>query len=104
MEDEGQIDSAASVTTHDDDFDDLRRALLIAAEHGRVDTVKNLIRHEGANPNDTDGNGETPLFRAVANRQKGVVEFLVTETAADVNLADGNNTTPLWMAVYRAWH
>jgi cytochrome c2 len=54
-----------------------------AARFDRVDAVRALLA-AGANPNARDGDGYTPLMRAVANNRIAVVEALIAG-GADVN-------------------
>lgn len=81
-------------------------ALLVAAQHGKLETVRCLIAHD-ANVNlirwtDTmifkrPDQAESALHRAVKGSHEAVVALLL-ENGADVNLEDANGKTPLDLA------
>lgn len=81
------------------DIDDENHPSLIAIaiDGGYEDVVKVLIDH-GLDPNKALNRfGETPLMRAVTEKNKLIVELLL-KSGADVNRADGGGYTPLMSA------
>jgi ankyrin repeat protein len=60
--------------------------LHVAAQYGNVEIMDCLIK-AGANVNEVDYNGDTPLFCAVANIETEAVIHLI-ENVADVNLCE----------------
>ena len=64
-----------------------------AAFQGDVSKIKDLIQR-GANVDEKDRRGKTPLFFAVCGGQREIVEFLLSN-AADVNVKDLDGITPL---------
>jgi ankyrin repeat protein len=60
--------------------------------------VQYLVNELGADVNQTDGNGCTPVFAAAYNGHLAVARCLVRELGADVNLADLEGCTPLYTA------
>ncbi|MDH5763425.1 MAG: ankyrin repeat domain-containing protein [Nitrospinota bacterium] len=65
----------------------------------RYKNVNEAQRHlnEGANPNQTDETGQTPLHRAAEIGYLGVAEVLLNK-GAQVNLQDNEGQTPLHLA------
>ena len=64
----------------------------------QLDLIKMLLK-KGANVNEKDKNGVSPLHRAVRFRSPKVVEFLIKK-GADIDYADKRNaSTPLHKAV-----
>ena len=73
-------------------------ALYLAAEHGRVATVKLLIE-QGADPNNRQIPGRTPLSVA-ADQSNSLCAMELLKAGADVNLATSpSGNTPLMYAV-----
>jgi hypothetical protein len=72
--------------------------LHLAALAQSAETLE-LLLHRGANPNDTDASGRTPLHSAIVkgSRSCECVRLLV-ELGADVNHADSYGYTPLHIA------
>ena len=67
----------------------------------QLDLIKILLK-KGANINETDKNGVSPLHRAVRYRNPKVVEFLI-KRGANVNYADKRNaSTALHKAVFNS--
>ena len=67
-----------------------------AAKSGSVDQVKRLIA-EGAEVDEKDDNGATPLIIAAYSGQRGVAAFLIAE-GADVRAKDSKDTSALHAA------
>jgi len=72
-------------------------ALLIPYAEKREEMVRFLVE-QGANVNDENYNGKTPLIMAVEHNAKDIIKFLIEE-GADVNAKDGQWETPLMFAV-----
>jgi ankyrin repeat protein len=72
-------------------------SLLRAADNGRADAVRNLIR-AGAAVGANDGYGNTPLHRAAMYGHIEVVKLLLQEHSAEVNLKNIDGYTPLHLA------
>lgn len=72
-------------------------ALHLAARQGSRDAVRALVK-AGANINQQQPEGITPLIMAIFNAHYDVAATLV-ELGADPNLGDSANRTPLYMAV-----
>lgn len=71
-------------------------ALTVAAYKGAVHTVENLLRH-GANPNQGDKWGSTPLLLATHHRRFPVIDLLL-QHGADINQANRSGMNPLLIA------
>lgn len=71
-------------------------ALREAADRGRVDLLRELVRR-GARFSNPSKPQQTALYRAVSSRQTAAVKFLI-ENKADVNYPDAEGTTPLILA------
>ena len=54
-----------------------RTALFQASAAGNVEVVEILLSH-GADPNIWSENGLSPIYQAIMNRHKGVVELLLS--------------------------
>ena len=52
-----------------------------------------MLVANGANPNLLDGNGESPLTKAISEKSLEMVEFLV-ENGAKINALDGDGYLP----------
>ena len=64
-----------------------------AAKTGNIDRVRELIA-AGANVNQQDNNGLTPLHWAAENGHQAVVQALIA-AGADINQQDNDGWTPL---------
>jgi len=69
-----------------------------AARDGDIDQVQLLIS-QGADVNEKNRMGWTPLHTAIRNRQQALIEPLIAK-GADVNAKDNSGQTPLHAAVY----
>ncbi len=76
-------------------------ALIEACNKNSINLVKSLVEN-GADVNQPDGNGNTPLFIACKNGNKALAKYLI-DNGADVNQPDGNGNTPLFIACDR-WY
>jgi ankyrin repeat protein len=74
-----------------------KTALLYAAREGHLDMVR-LLLSSGANIEQADANGVTPLIMAILNNQIAVGRLLI-DRGANVNTADWYGETALWAAV-----
>ena len=72
-------------------------ALLYATRDGRLDTTRILLT-AGADIEQTDANGITPLLSAITNNHPDVARFLI-DRGANIRAADWYGRTPLWAAV-----
>jgi ankyrin len=72
-------------------------ALLYAARDGRLDTTRILLA-AGADIEQTDANGITPLIIAITNNHPDVARFLI-DRGANIRAVDWYGRTPLWAAV-----
>jgi ankyrin repeat protein len=70
----------------------------VAINCGNLDAARCLIIECGADVNQANGQGFTPLYRAAQEGQVEVVLSLVKEFDADVNQADHGGSTPLHVA------
>ncbi len=61
-------------------------------------TVHRLL-DAGADPNAFDGNGTSPLHRAIRNRSSGAVHVLL-DRGADPTLPNGKGSTPVELATW----
>ena len=69
-----------------------------AARDGDIDQVQLLIS-QGADVNEKNRMGWTPLHTAIRNRRQALIEPLIAK-GADVNAKDNSGQTPLHVAVY----
>ena len=69
----------------------------MSSQNGHLAVVKYLIK-EGANVNQADKNGVTPLFMSAQNGHLEVVEYLI-ENGANVNQGTKNGKTALAVAI-----
>ncbi|HUU19571.1 MAG TPA: ankyrin repeat domain-containing protein [Sedimentisphaerales bacterium] len=69
-----------------------------AARDGDIDQVQ-LLLSKGANVNEKNRMGWTPLHTAIRNRRLAIIEPLIAK-GADINAADNRGQTPLLAAVY----
>ena len=83
------------------DNDELDGELADAVRQGQRERADELIS-KGANVNTTDGTGRTPLYSAVWNQDKGMVEFLLSKNAEVNVVPDNDEGTPLLYAVWRS--
>jgi ankyrin repeat protein len=74
-----------------------KTALLYAAREGYLDTA-HLLLTSGANIEQADANGVTPLIMAIVNNQTALARLLI-ERGASVRASDWYGVTPLWAAV-----
>jgi ankyrin repeat protein len=72
-------------------------ALHYAARDGRLEIARTLVA-AGADINQVDANGITPLVMAITNNHVEVARYLI-EQQADIRAADWYGRTPLWAAV-----
>ncbi|PGG96211.1 hypothetical protein AJ79_09680 [Helicocarpus griseus UAMH5409] len=77
--------------------------LAIAAEKGEIALVE-LLLDRGAEPNQTDANGSTPLLWAAWAGHKAVVETFLNFRTVDPDQADSRGQTPLSWAAERGHH
>lgn len=71
-----------------------------AARTGRLEQVKALLKEKPLRVNEADSRGWTPLFLAVLEGHKPVVEYLIAKGAV-VRVSDRNDRTPLHYAAVR---
>ncbi|CAO3625586.1 unnamed protein product [Cunninghamella blakesleeana] len=69
--------------------------LWVAAGDGQLERVKELVE-AGANVNEKDEFGYTPLHAAVSYNQKEVLEYLLNN-GGNVNIEDDDKDTPLYV-------
>ena len=86
----------AQVGTNQYATDEEMGSLHAAAEEGNVDLVKSLLER-GADINDRDAYGGTPLYRAAAQGNVEVVDLLI-EQGAEVDSPNNQGWTPLHIA------
>jgi ankyrin repeat protein len=60
--------------------------------------ITRILLDAGANPNDQDCDGRSPLSLAVEQRQRNKVDILLQHPRTNVNLADNAGNTPLYYA------
>ena len=90
----GEEDSSSEVpSTSSAEDTQMNEALMIAAQKGSVDAVKELLS-QGAKVNAQNNNGCTALHWAARNGHTEVVLALL-EAGADASLKDKNGETPL---------
>jgi len=70
--------------------------IFLAARDGDINKVRALLG-QGANPNLSNDNGETPLHAAAVNNHQGVILILIQHNA-DVNASTVKGWTPLHSA------
>ena len=73
----------------------------MAAQKGHETVVRALIK-AGADINNADDDGVTPLYMAVQNGHEAVVRVLI-ELSADVNKARDTGETPLCIAAHNGY-
>ncbi|WP_353286235.1 ankyrin repeat domain-containing protein [Wolbachia endosymbiont (group A) of Crataerina pallida] len=76
---------------------DLDKELLIAAEKGNIEKIRDSIR-QGANVNVQGRQGWTPLFWAIQKNNFNIIELLL-DNNADIKVKDNEGWTPLHWAV-----
>ena len=76
-----------------------RAPIFYAMEHNQEDALRTLLAL-GANPNVQDNAGVTPLMRAAAKNQKGIVQILLKQKGTDVKTQDLQGRTALIYSVY----
>ncbi|WP_264338859.1 ankyrin repeat domain-containing protein [Wolbachia endosymbiont (group A) of Cheilosia soror] len=76
---------------------DLDKELLIAAEKGDIEKVRDSIR-QGANVNVQGRQGWTPVFWAIQKNNFNIIELLL-DNSADIKVKDNEGWTPLHWAV-----
>ncbi|MFP3020595.1 MAG: ankyrin repeat domain-containing protein [Wolbachia sp.] len=76
---------------------DLDKELLIAAEKGDIEKVRDSIR-QGANVNVQGRQGWTPVFWAIQKNNFNIIELLL-DNNADIKVKDNEGWTPLHWAV-----
>jgi hypothetical protein len=69
-----------------------------AAVHGKVEVMRYLVNDLGADVNQADDEGFTPLYSAAQEGHVAAVRCLVNELGADVDLANQAGATPLYLA------
>ena len=74
--------------------DEYDNALIEATKEGQVEQVSLLIT-AGANVNNVDENGRTPLYWAARNDRTECMRLLIASPDIDVNSEDNNGYTPL---------
>ncbi|WP_375316490.1 ankyrin repeat domain-containing protein [Wolbachia endosymbiont (group A) of Colletes cunicularius] len=79
----------------------LQKEINIAASKGDIQTVQHLLK-DGADANDKDIDGRTPLHYAVSNRRIGVVNILI-KAGADVTQVTNKGNTPLHTATSKGY-
>ncbi|WP_264707159.1 ankyrin repeat domain-containing protein [Wolbachia endosymbiont (group A) of Acrocera orbiculus] len=76
---------------------DLDKELLISAEEGDLEKIRDSIR-QGANVNVQGRQGWTPVFWAIQKNNFNIVELLL-DNSADIKVKDNEGWTPLHWAV-----
>ncbi|XP_071572585.1 uncharacterized protein [Temnothorax nylanderi] len=79
----------------------LQKDINIAASNGDIQAVQRLLK-DGADANDKDIDGRTPLHYAVNSGQASVVNFLL-ENGADVTQVTNKGNTPLHTATSKGY-
>ncbi|MBS0619916.1 MAG: ankyrin repeat domain-containing protein [Verrucomicrobia bacterium] len=77
--------------------------LHVAAEHGRLECLRDLLRHGASTTIRCGGEQLVPLHVAAQAGHIEVVRELLAQRGADVNILSGNGSTPLHLAA-RAGH
>ena len=77
------------------------RALFVACTQGRPEVAAYLIRHLGADVNNDESFGRTPLDAAVDQGHIDVARLLVKDFGADVAAARSNGVSVLHVAASR---
>lgn len=72
------------------------KPILVAAQKGDLDALKDLL-NKGANINEQDKDGKTPLYTTIENLHSDAAEFLIN-VGADGKLATANGETPITAA------
>jgi ankyrin repeat protein len=79
-------------------------ALIFAAKNNNPENVRELLSH-GANPNEKDDGGLTPLMKAVIHSRDEngakIIQLLIDNGANPNEMLDDNGQTPLMMASRR---
>ena len=76
--------------------------MIAAVRRGHVDVVRTLVEC-GAEKNNHDSNGATPLLEAIKRNNLDIV-FLLVEARADIEFMDGYGATPLNFASRKGIH
>jgi hypothetical protein len=80
------------------------RPLCHAARNGdRLDVIRCLVKELGANVNQADADGCTPLFMAALEGHLELVRCLGKELGADVNQPDRYGCSPLYIAAEKGF-
>jgi ankyrin repeat protein len=79
---------------------DVNAQLHVAIQDRAADKVRDLIRHQGADPNATTNNNASPIYCATLMGDLEVVRILA-EFGVDPNIArTDDGTTPIFMAAW----
>ena len=74
--------------------------LHLAAYHGWMDILIDLITKYKFNTNCTDSRGYTPLHYAIKNNHLEVIKYLINEQHCDTMAKDNDGDTPLHLACH----
>ncbi|GFN95103.1 KN motif and ankyrin repeat domain-containing protein 1 [Plakobranchus ocellatus] len=77
---------------------DQQTALMLAASHGRVHTVRLLVE-AGADLNAQDEDGSTALMCACEHGHLDIVNFLLAQPSIDASIVDNENSSALTVAM-----